>query len=314
MTAEPTMLALAQEYLAFRRILGFTLGSPGQELLLFARYADRTGHRGPVTIELAVRWAKTAPRATPAYWAWRLHAVRMFAQHRALEDPRTEVPPAGLLGPAFRRGQPHIYSAAEIGALLRAARTLRRRMRPHTCVALFGLLAATGLRVGEALALRREHVDLEAGVVTIVKSKACKSRLVPLHASTTAALRRYAAVRDRIHPVPRSSAFFLTDRGTALTYQRVTITFRTLRRQLGWPRPPRGAAPRVHDLRHTFAVRVLLRWYEAGANVDEKIAALATYLRHVNVTCTYWYLTAVPELMAATARRFERYAEQGGRR
>jgi integrase len=314
MTATPTMLALVQEYLAFRRTLGFALGTAGQELLLFARYAERTGHRGPVTTELAVRWAQLPAQASPAYWAWRLQAVRLFAQHRALEDPRTEVPPAGLLGPTYRRGQPHIYSPDEVAALLRAARTLRRRMRPHTCGTLFGLLASTGLRVGEALALKREHVDLEVGVLSVIKSKACKSRLVPLHASTTEALRRYAVVRDRIHPAPRSNAFFLTDRGTALTYQRVTITFRTLRRQLGWATPLGGAAPRVHDLRHTFAVRVLLRWYEAGADVDENIAALATYLGHVNVTCTYWYLTAVPDLMAVTARRFEQYTDRGGLR
>lgn len=312
MTATPTMLAIVEEYLAFRRTLGFALGTAGQELQLFARYADRTGHRGPVTTELAVRWAKSAVRATPVYWAWRLHAVRMFAQHRALDDPQTEVPPAGLLGRAFRRGQPHIYSTEEIAALLRAARTLGRRMRPHTCVALFGLLAVTGLRVGEALGLTRAHVDLDAGVIRVIKSKACKSRLVPLHASTITALRGYAAVRDRVHPDPGSDAFFLTDRGTALTYQRVTVTFRTLRRQLGWLAPLGGAAPRVHDLRHTFAVRVLLRWYEEGADVDAHIAALATYLGHVNVTSTYWYLTAVPDLMAVTARRFEQYADRGG--
>jgi integrase len=313
MTRNPTMLALVQEYLAFRRTLGFTLGTAGDELRLFARYADRTGHRGPLTIELAVRWATSASQATPAYWAWRLHAVRMFAQHRVLDDPRTEVPPPGLLGPTFRRGQPHVYSADEVTALLRAARTLGRRSRPHTCVALFGLLASTGLRVGEALGLRREHVDLDAGVVTVIKSKACQSRLVPLHPSTTDALRGYADVRDRFHPVPRSSAFFLTDRGTALRYYRVTRTFRLLRRQLGWPTAGR-LAPRVHDLRHTFTVRVLLRWYEVGADVDQHIAALATYLGHVNVASTYWYLTAVPDLMAITARRFEQYAEHGGLR
>src|SRR5207245_10466868 len=142
-----------------------------------------------------------------------LTAVRLFAQHRALEHPQTEVPPPGLLGPMFRRGQPYIYSAEEIQALLKAAATLRRRMQPHTCVALFGLLASTGLRVGEALALKREHVDLEAGVLSVIKSKACKSRLVPLHVSTTEALRRYAAARDCLHPHPRSTAFFLTDRG-----------------------------------------------------------------------------------------------------
>jgi len=312
MTPEPTMVSLVQDYLRFRRELGFSLGSAGQELLLFGRHADRTGHCGPLTVDLAVRWARLPTNAQPAYWAWRLHAVRMFAQHRALEDPRTEVPPAGLLGRMYRRAQPHIYSAGEIAALVRAAGRLGRRMRPHTCVALFGLLASTGLRVGEALGLKREHVDLEAGLLTIVKSKSSKRRLVPLHSSATETLRRYAARRDRTHPYPRSDAFFLTDRGTALTYQRVTTTFRTLRRQLGWQASPGGVIPRLHDLRHTFAVRTLLRWYAAGADVDEKIAALATYLGHVNVTSTYWYLTAVPELMAVTARRFERYVGQGG--
>jgi len=149
-------------------------------------------------------------------------------------------------------------------------------------------------------------------VLTIVKSKAAKTRLVPLHPSTTEALRRYAAARDRICPQPKSDAFFLTFRWTGLTYQYVTRTFRTLRRQLGWATPASGAMPRVHDLRHTFAVRVLLQCYEGGANVDEKIASLATYLGHVNPTSTYWYLTAVPELMALTASRFERFA--GGMR
>jgi integrase len=312
MKREPTMLSLIEDYLVFRRQLGFKLGTSGDELRLFARYADRTGHRGPLTIEMAVQWAKLPTEAKPAYWAWRLHAVRMFAQHRVLEDPRTEVPPPGLLGPMFRRGQPHIYSAEEIAALLRATRTLHRRMRPHTCEALFGLLASTGLRVGEALELTRPHVDLTNGVLNIVKSKASKSRLVPLHASTVTALQRYTAIRDRVHPKPKCDAFFLTDRGTALSYQRVTVTFRELRRKLGWRASLGKPLPRVHDLRHTFAVRALLHWYEAGANVDEKIAALSTYLGHINPTSTYWYLTAVPELMAIGCRRFESYAGKGG--
>jgi len=314
MIRRPTMLSLVREYLAFRRDLGFKLGTAGDELLLFGRYADRSGHRGPLTIALAVRWAKLPVHAKPEYWAWRLHAVRMFAKHRALEDPRTEVPPPGLLGRMYRRAQPHIYSPDELVSLLGAAGKLRRRMRPHSCVALFGLLAVTGMRVGEALRLGREHVDLDTGVIEIVKSKSGKSRLVPLHVSTAEALHRYALERDRIHPMPKSTAFFLTDRGTALTYQRVTVTFRELRRRLGWNRAPGRQPPRVQDLRHTFAVRALLRWYQTGADVDAKILDLATYLGHVNVTCTYWYLTAVPELMALTGRRFERYAAEGDAR
>lgn len=312
MTAAP-MLAHAQEYLAFRRSLGFTLGTLGQEVLLFARWADRTGHVGPLTTELIVRWAQQTPRRSPAYWAWRFHAVRVFAQHRALTDPQTEVPPAGLLGPTFRRGHPHIYSSAEITTLLAAARTLRPGLRPHTYVALFGLLIATGLRVGEALALRQADVDLEQRLLTIHKAKAGQSRLVPLHPTTTEALQRYVEVRDRAHVRRRTDAFFVTVRGTALTYQWVTKTFRTLRRQLGWETSPRAGAPRLHDMRHTFAVRALLEWYQRGADIDVQIATLATYLGHVNVTYTYWYLTAVPELMALGASRFEAYANAGGR-
>jgi integrase len=305
------VLAQAEAYLAFRRALGFTLGSLGQEVLLFARYADRVGHTGPLTTALIVRWAQDTPRPSPPYWAWRFHGVRLFAQHCAVTDPATEVPPAGLLGPTFRRGHPHIYSTAEIAALLQAAGRRRPRTRPHTYLALFGLLAATGLRVGEALALRRADVDLTAGLLTIRKGKAGQSRLVPLHPSTTTALRRYAAVRDRIHVSPHSDVFFLSVRGTALTYRLVNATFRMLRRQLGWPAG--AGAPRVHDLRHTFAVRVLVQWYDADVDIDTHIATLATYLGHVNVTFTYWYLTAAPELMAIGARRFETYTENGGR-
>jgi len=252
-----TMLAHAQEYLAFRRALGFTLGTLGQEVLLFARWADRTGHVGPLTTELIVRWAQQTPRRSPAYWAWRFHAVRLFARHRALSDPQTEVPPAGLLGPTFRRGHPHIYSAAEITAFLAAARTLRPGLRPHTYVALFGLLITTGLRVGEALALCQADVDLEQGLLTIRKAKAGHSRLVPLHPSTTEALRRYVKVRDHVHVRRQTEAFFVTVRGTALTYQWVTKTFRTLRRQLGWATTPRAGAPRLHDFRQHAGFRIM---------------------------------------------------------
>lgn len=257
MTAAPTMLARAQEYLAFRRTLGFTLGTPGQEVLLFARWADRIGHSGPLTTELIVHWAQQTPRRSPAYLAWRFHAVRLFARHRALSDPQTEVPPAGLLGPTFRRGSPHIYSSAEITALLAAARTLCPGLRPHTYGALFGLLIATGLRVGEALALCQADVDLEQGLLTIRKAKAGQSRLVPLHPSTTEALRRYVTVRDRLHVRRRTEALFVTVRGTALTYQWVTKTFRVLRRQLGWATTPRAGGPRVHDLRHHAESRIM---------------------------------------------------------
>lgn len=312
MTQSNTMLAQVQEYLVFRRQLGFTDRSSGEELRLFARYADKTGHSGPITTALAVRWAKLPTNAKPMYWAWRLETVSKFAQHRALEDPRTEVPLRGLLGRSFGRGRPHIYSDDEVKQLIAASSKWGRGMPSLTYPTLFGLLASTGLRVGESLGLKRCDVNLESGVLSIIKTKSAKSRLVPLHISTIEALREYARQRDRIWPHPKSEAFFITLRGTGLKYWIVTTTFRKLRRQLRWPIPEGESAARVHDLRHTFVVRVLIRWYEDGTNVDEKIIHLAAYLGHINPTSTYWYLTAIPELMALTAARFDAYSKAGG--
>jgi len=305
------MTSLVDEYVAFRRRLGFTFGSVGCELGLFAKYADRTRHKGPINTDLVVRWATSNSKSSPDYRAWRFHAIRSFLLHRVAEDPRNEVPPRGLLGRGFRRAQPHIFSARETCALLQATSALgpARGLRPRTYTTLFGLLAATGLRISEALGLTCPDVDLEGGTLRVEKGKGGRARLVPVHGTTRAALLRYARQRRRRHLLPRSNAFFLTERGTAVTYPWVARTFRTIRAQLGWRGRP---APRIHDLRHTFAVRNLLRWCRAGQNVDSRIALLSKYLGHVNVTGTYWYLTAVPELMALTSIRFERWAALPG--
>jgi integrase len=315
MTGAPTMEALAQEYLMLRRQLGYALHSTGQQLLAFARYADGLGHRGPITVALAVRWARLPRGARPQWWARRLQIVRGFAQHRALFEPATEVPPANLLGPHFRRGTPHIYSDAEISALLCAARALGPPggLRAPTYVTLLGLLVTSGLRISEALHLGRADVDLQRGVLTVVRTKFCKSRLVPLHPSTTQALAGYAAHRDRCHPQAAARTFFLTERGASLSASSVAHTFGILRRQLGWTKNRDGRRPRLHDMRHTMAVRTLLRWDQDGADIDRKILALATYLGHVEVADTYWYLTAVPELMVRTAARFQAYTRRSPR-
>lgn len=304
--------ACVHEYLAFRRGLGFSLRSVGDELILFARHLESIGHRGPLTAAAAIQWAQSPSKASPRYWAIRLAAVRPFAQYLAAADPRHEVPAAGIFGRRPPRAEPHIYSSAELRDLLAITRIVKPvdQLPPHTFRTFFGLLAATGIRCGEALNLKRAHVDLVAGRLLIVKGKFGKSRLVPLHPSATKALSDYAARRDRAFPRgPKSDAFFLSRRATALSYQRVTKTFRDLRRELGWRTKP---VPRVHDLRHTFAVTNLIRWSEDGADVDNKIAALATYLGHVNVTSTYWYFSAVPELMAIAGRRFEAHARRTG--
>lgn len=309
MTRRPSLVALAQDYLSFRRGLGFAMRIEGAELMRFARYADAIGHRGPVTADLALAWARLPKDADRLYWARRLDIVRRFAKHRALFDPATEIPPDRVFGPSYRRRSPHIYSEREIASLLQAAGRLGPAggLRPHTYVTLFGLLVSTGLRISEALRLTREEVDLEAGLLIVSETKFHKSRLIPLHPTTAAALRRYADRRDGYHPLVRLPAFFLTEWGTSLKYWRVLMTFSALRRDLGWDRLG-GSPRRIHNIRHSFAVRRLLRWYEEGVDIDNKIAVLSTYLGHAKVTDTYWYLTAVPELLAVAAARYEAYA------
>jgi len=301
------MTSLAEEYLALRRKLGFRLEKPGRELLNFAGYADRVGHEGAITTEMAVRWAKLPHGADPLWRARRLDVVRRFARYRIAVDPGTEVPPAGMLGPSYRRKPPHIYSEDEIASLLGAAASLRPAagLRPHTYTTLLGLLASTGLRISEALRLDRTDVDLGTGVLTIVETKFHKSRLVPLHPSSTAALSAYAERRDRRHPLLRNGAFLVSDVGSRLGYGGVRCTFVELRRRLGWLPQPGRRPPRIHDLRHTFACRRLLAWYQDGSEIHTKMPVLSTYLGHVKVTDTYWYLTAVPELMAIASARFE---------
>lgn len=251
----PSFLPLVEEYLAYRRGLGFALETPAWLLRDFARHVDRCGHRGPLTIELATGWAVSSHAADPAQPARRLAAVRQFARYLALLEPATEVPPAGLLGRVPHRRQAHIYDEAELDALLRQARLLLPRdgLRPKTYVAFFSLLAASGLRLSEGSRLERGDVDLETGLLAVREGKFRKSRLVPLHPSTTEALARYAAERDAY--CGRSGYFFRTERSPALTPAAVEKTFSRIRQRLGWGEEGRTARPRIHDLRHTFAVR-----------------------------------------------------------
>jgi len=307
------MLDAVNEYLATRRALGYQLLVEGEELRRFAEYAGRIGHDGPITTELAVSWAKLPEGAAPLYWARRLDMVRRLATYQAMNQPGTEIPPKGIFGPSYRRPAPHIYTPEEIEALIQQASRLGPNggLRPHTYATLFGLLSCTGLRISEALRLSVSDVDLQNGILTITGAKFHKSRLVPLHTTTVEALRDYALHRQTHLPNAVSANFFLTERGTALKYHKTLLTFIELRKNLGWSEGDRP--PRIHDLRHTFAVTTLLNWYRRGEDIGNKVAALATYLGHVHVSDTYWYLSAVPELLAAAGSRFEAYlAGHGG--
>ena len=309
MSESTPMVRLVEEYLEYRRRLGYQLRTEGQMLLEFARYADRSGHCGPLTTELAARWARLPAEAAPLYQARRLEVVRCFARHRAIFDPATEIPPEGLLGSAHRRTTPHIYSEAELSALLAAARQLPSStgLRPRTYATLIGLLICTGLRISEALKLSLRDVDSGQGTLTIRESKFHKSRLVPLHPSVVRALNEYASFRDRCHPIPQTDAFFVSDQGTTLSASTVRHTFQKLRKDLPDATQIGARAPRIHDLRHTFACRCLLRWYAEGADLDHAVIALSTYLGHAKVSDTYWYITGIPELLGLAAGRFERF-------
>jgi integrase len=280
MTA-PTMADRVDEYLTYRRALGYQLRVEGLLLRSFARYADESGHRGPVSTELALRWARLPEQATRRYQARRLELVRGLARYLAPREPGTEVPPRRMLGPSRSCRTAFIFSEAEIAALIEAARSLAPAdgLRPRTYAALIGLMACTGLRISEALTLQAGDVDLDAGVVTVHRTKFHKSRLVPLHPSAAGPLRDYAAARDRRHPAPRDTTFFVSDAGRRLPNGTVRHTFhRLLKRAMPGAAPTGRARPRLHDLRHSFACRRLMAWYRDGTDIDRAIDRLSTYL------------------------------------
>ncbi len=295
-----------EDYLQLRQSLGFQLHEARRALQAFAAFLDqrRAAH---LTIALALEWAQANPAVRPAEWARRLTVIRGFARHWSAQDPHTEVPPWGLLPYRPRRARPYLYTDAEVRRLLEAAQQLpsAHGLRGPTYHTLLGLLAVTGLRVGEALRLHPADVDLAAGVLTIRGAKFGKARLVPIHPSTQRVLARYAARRDRHLAGRPAAAFFVSGRGTRLDKGAVHRTFYAVSRQVGLRGATASHGPRLHDFRHRFAVQTLLQWYRAGDDVERRLPLLSTYLGHVNVADTYWYLTACPELLGAAMQRLE---------
>ena len=309
MKRHQTMSGKVDEYVAYRRSMGYALSVTARELQRFAQHADSTGHHGPLTTELALSWARLAANRTPLYQARRVEMVRSFARYLAAFEPGTQIPPRGLLGPAHRRIQPYLYSEEEIAQLMDAAQSLppNNGLRPKTYRTLLGLLASTGLRVCEALKLQRDDVDTTRDLLTVRQTKFHKSRIVPLHESVTAALDAYGEARDTYHPRAASTQFLLSERGTALLPSVVHYTFQKLRGNLNWG-DHNGRPPRLYDLRHTFACRRLLEWYRQGIDVNHAIVYLSAYLGHVKPSDTYWYLSGTPDLLAIAAERFERFS------
>lgn len=293
----------ADEYLALRRALGFKLRHETWFLPDFVAFL--AAHRSSViTTELALRWAQQPSGAGTSWWAHRLSAIRCFAKHHRAFDPRTEVPPPDLIPSRTQRRRPHIYTDEEVAALMREAGGLPGPLRSVTYATLIGLLAVTGMRVSEVIALDDGDIDWRRSLLTVRHAKFQKSRHVPVHESTLAALHAYAARRDRLRPRRRDTSFFVSGVGARVHHQNFHRVFLRLLRLAGI----RGERqrPRIHDLRHAFAVKTLHDWYRFDIDAERRLPSLSTYLGHVNPTTTYWYLTATPELLALAGKRLER--------
>ena len=296
-----------KDYLALRRGLGFKLKKHTRFLEEFASFLQRTDE-STITSRLALQWATEPQHIKPCEWAARLSVVRSFARYMSAFDPRTEIPPQGLLPYGTQRAKPYIYSDEQIRQLLEAAQNMpaTHGLQPWTYHCLFGLLAVTGLRISEALNLRVTDVDWPEGILTIRHAKFGKSRLIPLHASSIKILSEYGVRRDRLFTHRKSPYFFCSRYDGRLDEGQVRRTFHTVSRQIGIRGASCSRGPRLHDFRHRFAVETLLRWHRNGDDVQRRLPVLSTYLGHAHVSDTYWYVTATPELMEAVSQRLEK--------
>lgn len=291
-----------EDYLRLRRCLGFGLINQARLLRDFAAYLQATG-TSTVTTAAAVAWANQPVDADATWLHARITVVRGFAVYLQALDPATEVPPPDVLPDGSHRATPFIYTEQQVSGLLRAASRLPTPTRAATYQTLIGLLTVTGMRIGEAVALDREDIDWEQGLLTIRRGKRGSSRQLPLHPSTMAALEQYAKQRDAAGPDPKTSSFFVSTTGTRLIASNATKVFATLCREIGLEPRSARCRPRLHDLRHTFAVTTLLQWYRDGLDVAPRLPLLSTYLGHTNPAATYWYLTGTPELLGLAAER-----------
>lgn len=298
------------DYLALRRALGYRLERPEKLLNQFLDHLEQHGQE-VITVAAALDWAQLSAGAAANWWAYRLGVVRGFASYLHAIDPVHEVPATGLLPQRPLRATPYLYSDAEIVELIAATATLRTPLRRATFATLIGLLATTGMRIGEAISLDRGDVDLAGGRLTIRFGKFGKTRELALHASTIEVLRTYRRLRDRSAPSTGTPAFFVSTAGTRLLYCNVHHAFHRLVQHVGLIPRSASCRPRIHDLRHTFAVKTMLDAYAAGEDGQTRLTLLSTWLGHVHPRHTYWYLSAAPELMASAGQRLEAHLTGG---
>ena len=307
------LTVMAQEYLSLRRSLGFKLVDTEYVLRWFFAFMQRE-HETHIKTETVLRWVHASETVSLPVRSSRFAVVRKFAQYAHALDTEHEVPPYRLFTHRTERTNPHIYSDNEVLRLLEACVALRpgKGLCRYTYYTAFGLLSVTGMRISEATSLMRDDVDLSAGIITIRETKFNKMRCIPVHGSTIRALAAYGRRRDEIYPNTEFPAFFLSDSGAALTSAVLRVTFLRLSHRIGFRKPTDRNGPRIHDFRHTFAVKTVMKWYRDGANVEPNMPLLSTYLGHVKPSDTYWYLSSVPQLVGLAAARLE--SHQGGRR
>jgi integrase len=300
-----TLEASLADYLAVRRSLGFKLARNGLLLEQFVAFFEKSGAER-ITAELALEWITIPTEPSPAWLAMRLSVVRGFTIWLQASDPSTEVPPLGWLPPC-RRTNPYLYSDDDIAALMTAASHARWPLSAATYETLIGLLAVTGLRVGEAIRLDRSDVSFSDGLLTIRDSKFGKFRQVPIHPTTVTVLRSYQRRRSALSPVPDEPSFFVHPAGNRIAYGSVQVMFRHLAKRVGLAPRSKLCRPTIHGLRHTFAVNTLVRWYREGVDVQARLPLLSTWLGHADPKWTYWYLSASPELLTLAGERLEAF-------
>jgi len=297
------------DYLALRRALGYRLDRPEKLLNQFLSYLEAAGQH-VVSVEHALEWSQLPSNGASNWWGYRLSVVRGFATYLHALDPAHEVPAADLLPQRPQRATPYLYSETEVAALMSAASTLSTPLRRATLATLIGLLAVTGMRVGEAIALDRTDIDLTTGRLLVRYGKFGKTRELWLHPTTLAALKRYQRLRDRAAPPTGTAAFFVSAAGTRLLYCNVHNTFHRLVKLAGLTARSASCRPRIHDVRHSFAVHAMIDAYAAGEDGQARLMLLSTWLGHVDPANTYWYLSASPELMTIAGQRLEAHLDR----
>jgi len=309
-----SLLLELQRYLKIRRNLGYDLSTSERVLKQLVSFLE-TKNETYITSDLFLQWKQVFGKASQSTWGRRLGMVRVFASWLHSMDSRHEIPPQSLIQSHYRRKQPYIYTDDEIMCIIEAASLLpsRNGFRAITYPAFFGLVSVTGLRISEAISLNNRDIDLQNGIITLYNGKNGKDRILPVTECTKNHLKEYSRKRDRFlghAPEP----FFISDEGIRLTDCAVRYNFAVVGKMIGLRTEQHfhkhGIGPRIHDLRHTFAVKVLINWYKEGKNIDQEMLKLVTYLGHQSPSHTYWYIEAVPELLALASQRVENYLDK----